>query len=101
MNTLPVYDSRYTKTQIRTYGDEFYNNFPGLNVPEDGVECEPFAIISIDSFLVYENKSYLSVYLDNYVYKILNINRVWVWKKNSFLILINGSHKCCITKVLI
>ena len=81
MNTLPVYDNRYTKTQIRTYGDEFYNNFRGLNVPEDGVECEPFAIISIDSFLVYENKSYLSVYLDNYVYKILNINWVWVWKK--------------------
>ena len=32
---LPVYDDRYIKTKIRTYGDEVYTNFRGLNVPED------------------------------------------------------------------
>ena len=41
-------------------------------MPEDGVECEYFTIISIDSLLVYENKFYLQVYLDNCAYKILN-----------------------------
>ena len=37
---------------------------------EDNIECESFTIIFIDSFLVYENKSYLRVYLDNCSYKI-------------------------------
>ena len=39
LNTLPVYDDRYIKSKIRTYGDKVYNNFHGLNVPEDEVEC--------------------------------------------------------------
>ena len=37
-NALPVYDDRYIKPKIRTYGDKVYTNFRGLNVPEDGVE---------------------------------------------------------------
>ena len=40
------------------------------NVPEDGVECEYFAIVSIDS-LLYEKKYYLWVYLDNCAHKII------------------------------
>ena len=65
LNALPVYDNRYIKTKIRTYNDKVYTNFRGLNVPEDGIECESFTVISIDSLLVYENKYYLRVYLDN------------------------------------
>ena len=53
------------KTKIRTYGDKVYFNFSGLSVPEDDIECESFTVISIDSLLVYENKCYLQVYLDN------------------------------------
>ena len=34
-NALPVDDDRYITTKIRTYGDKVYNNFRGLNVPED------------------------------------------------------------------
>ena len=44
------------------YGDNVYTNFRGLNVPENGVECESFTIISIDSSLIYENEHYLQVY---------------------------------------
>ena len=54
------------------YSDKVYNNFWGLNVPEDDQECELFTGISIDSLLVYENKYYLEVYLDNCAYKIVN-----------------------------
>ena len=36
------------------YDVKVYINFHGLNVPEDSVECKSFAIISIDSLLVYE-----------------------------------------------
>ena len=43
-----------------------------LNVPEDDIECEPFIVISIDSLLVYDNKYYLQVYLDNCAYKTVN-----------------------------
>ena len=39
LNTLPVYDNRYIKTKIRTYGDKVYTNFCGLNVSEEDIEC--------------------------------------------------------------
>ena len=42
-----LYQSRYIKTKIRTYGDKVYTNFRGLNVPEDNIECESFTVISI------------------------------------------------------
>ena len=41
-------------------------------MPENDIECESFTVISIDSLLVYENKYYLQVYLDNCVYKIVH-----------------------------
>ena len=36
------------------------------------MKCESFTVISIDSLLVYENKYYLQVYLDNCAYKTPN-----------------------------
>ena len=72
LNTLPVYDDRYIKTKIRTYGDKVYTNFRGLNVPEDDIECKSFTFISIVSLVVYQNKYYLQVYLENYACKIVN-----------------------------
>ena len=32
LKSLPVYDDRYIKTKVRTYGDKVYANFRGLNV---------------------------------------------------------------------
>ena len=55
-----------------TYGNKVYSNFRGLNVPEDDIECKSFTVMSIDSLLVYENKYYLQVYLNNCPYKIAN-----------------------------
>ena len=69
---LYIYDDRYMKTKIRTFNDKVYTNFHGLNVPEDDTECESFTAISIDSLLVFENKYYLQVYLDNCAYNIVN-----------------------------
>ena len=31
LNALPVYDYRFIKSKIRTYGDKGYTNFRGLN----------------------------------------------------------------------
>ena len=60
------------KNKIRTYGDKVYTDFRGLNLPEDDLEYESFIVISIDSLLVYNNKYYLQVYLDNCAYKPVN-----------------------------
>ena len=72
LNAIPVYDDRYRKTKIRTYVDKVYTNFRGLNEPKDDTECESFTVTSIDSLLVYENKYFLQVYLDNCTNKIIN-----------------------------
>ena len=39
---------------------------------EDEVECKSFTVISIDWLLVYDNKYYLEVYLDNFAYNIVD-----------------------------
>ena len=64
---MPVYNDRYKKTKIKPYGDKVYINFRGFNVPEDDIAYQSFIVISIDSWLVYENK-----YLDNWAYKMSN-----------------------------
>ena len=71
-NALPVFCDRYKKTKIRTNGDKVYTDFRGVNVPENDIECKYFLAISIDFLLVYENKYYLQVYLDNCTYKTAN-----------------------------
>ena len=35
LDASPVYDDRYIKTKIRTYSNNVYTNFRGLNAPED------------------------------------------------------------------
>ena len=75
---------RYIKTKIKAYGDRAYTNFRGLNVPEDDIECESFAITSIDSLLVHENKYYLQVYLDNCAYNIVNKEMTDYLEENLF-----------------
>ena len=69
LNALPVYDDRYIKTKIRTFGDKVHTNFRGLDLPEDDIECE--TVISVDSLLVY-GKKYLQVYLVNCAYKTVS-----------------------------
>ena len=53
LNALQVYDSRYIKTKIKTYGNKIYTSFCGLNVPEDAIEWKSFTVISIDFLLVF------------------------------------------------
>ena len=62
LNASPVLDHIYTKAKARTYGDDVYINFCGLNLPEGSVGCGIFKIILIASLLAYEHKYYLLVY---------------------------------------
>ena len=84
LNALPVYDDRYIETKIRIYGDKAYTNFRGLNVAEEDIEWESFAAIFFYSFLVYDNKYYLQVYLDNCAYKIVNKQMTDYFDENIF-----------------
>ena len=84
LNALPVHDERYIKTKIRIYGNKVYTNFLALNVLEDDIDCESFTVISIHSLLVYDNKYYLQVYLDNCAYKIVNKQVADYLDKNVF-----------------
>ena len=84
LNALPVYDDRYRKTKIRTYGHKIYTNFCDSNVSEDDIEYKCFTVISIVSLLVYDKKYYLRVYLDNYAYKILKKQMTDYLDKNLF-----------------
>ena len=84
LNALPVDDDRYIKTKIRTYGDQVYTNFRGLNQPEGDIECEYFIVISTDSLLVYDIKYYLQIYLHNCAYKIVNKQRTDFVDENLF-----------------
>ena len=44
-------------------------------MPEDDLEYKSFTVISIDSLLVCEKKSYLQIYLDNFAYKIIDTQK--------------------------
>ena len=45
-------------------------------MPEDGVECTYFTIISIDSLSVYESKYYLQEYIENSAKKVVNMQMI-------------------------
>ena len=53
-NALLVYDDRYIKTKVKTYGGKVYTNFCRLIVPEDGVKCEFLTSLRLILYLVME-----------------------------------------------
>ena len=60
-------------------------------VLEDGVECESFKVIYIESLLVYESRHYLQVHLDNS--KIVSTQMIDYLDQNLF----ESNKKCCFT----
>ena len=106
MNALLVYDNRYIKTKLRTYGSNIYTNFGGLNVLEGDIKSESFTVISTDFLLVYGNECYFQIYLDNYTYKTVGKWMIYylgetLFKTDENWLLINGFYKCCIRIELI
>ena len=84
LNVLPGYDDRYRKPKIRASGDNVYTNFWGVNVSVDGVKCECRTIISVNFLLVYDNKFYLQLYLDNCAYKVVDKQKTGYLDGNLF-----------------
>ena len=75
------------KNNIRKYDSKVHANFCGLDMPRDGKECESFKVISIYSLLLYHNKYYLQMNLNNYkiTYKIANKEITDYLDENCFL----------------
>ena len=80
-----------------TKGNKVQFNFRQLNVPENDIECESFAVISGYSFLVYENKYYLIVHLDNHAYKIIDKCMIYSFETDEDEYLTNRCYQCCVT----
>ena len=53
-------------------------------MPEDGVEYEFFAIMYINSSLVYENKYFLQQYLDRFAYEIADKQMIYCLYEHIF-----------------
>ena len=60
------------KIKIKAHGDTVHTNFRDLNLPENWTESKSFIVVFIDSLLVYDNRNYLQVYLDNCAYNIVD-----------------------------
>ena len=72
LDALQVYNDRYIKTKIRTYGDKVYNNFGCFNVPED-VECVLESLLLILYIFMKLNTTYkLVVRHTKFLYEIVD-----------------------------
>ena len=94
LNSLPVYDDKYIKSKIRTYGDKDCTNFHGLNVPENEKKKKKNLLQSF-LFIMYlytTTNIYLQIYLDNCVYKTVNKQMTDYLDGNKI-----RYYKCCIT----
>ena len=96
-NALPVYDDRYIKTKIRTYGDKVYTNLRDINVSEDDKKCAKLLQSFLLTLLVYKNYYYPQVYLDNCAYKTVNKSQIVLME----IFVKVTCYKCYITKKLI
>ena len=55
-----------------------------MNVPDGGIECESFTVISVDSLLVYISKYYVKACLDICAYKIIGKQMIDYLDGNRF-----------------
>ena len=101
LNALTVYDNRYIKTKIRTYGDKVCTNFSGLNVPDNDVECELFIDSLLVNSILVKRILFTSIFRQLHL-KIVNTQMIDYLDDSLlslifFLILMNVFYKCCIT----
>ena len=75
-HSMPVYDKKYTKANVREFNGAIKTNIWGDKIPKEGVYHTCIACIvciCIDSVLKMEKKNYPQVYLEECKYKIKKI----------------------------
>ena len=69
-HSLPIYDVKYLKTEVREYGGKIKTKFSGNGVQEEDMYYTCIAYITIDSVMRMEKKNHPQVYLEKCKYKI-------------------------------
>ena len=79
---LPVYDNRYIKSKIKTYGDKVYSNFRGLNMQEHDIESESLSHFYRLFACIQKQILQTQVCLDNVLTKCKQTNDKLSWLKS-------------------
>ena len=66
----PVYEDKYIKTKVKTFGSVIITLFSGDEIPRERVQYTCISCISIDSVLRVNKKDYPQVYLEQCKYKM-------------------------------
>ena len=72
-HSLPIYDEKYLKTEVREYGGKIKTKCLGNGVREEDMYYTCIACITIDSVVRMEKKNHPQVYLEKCKYKIKKI----------------------------
>ena len=72
-HSIPVYDEKYIKAQVREFNGVIKTNFLGDEIPKEGVHYACISCITIDSVMRMKKMNYPQVYLEECKYKIKKI----------------------------
>ena len=68
-HSQPIYDHKYTKTNVKTFSSMINTLFSGNEIPKERHHYICIEAISIDSVLRVDKKNYPQVYLEQCKYK--------------------------------
>ena len=72
-HSMPVYDETYIKAKVREFDGKIKTNFLGNEVPKENMHYTCIACITIDSVMRMDKKNFPQVYLEEYKYRVKEI----------------------------
>ena len=72
-HSKPVYDQKYLKAKVREFDGEIKTNILGNEVPKENMHYTCIACITIDSVMRMDKKNFPQVYLEEYKYRVKEI----------------------------
>ena len=69
-HSIPVYDKKYIKVEVREFDGVIKTNFLGDKIPKENVYYACIACITINSVMKIEKKNYPQVYLEECKYRM-------------------------------
>ena len=71
--SMPVYDEKYIKEEVRKFNGVIKTNFLGYEIPKENIHYTCIACITFDSVMRMEKNNYPEVYPEDCKYKIKTI----------------------------
>ena len=72
-HSMPVYDQTYIKAKVREFDGKIKTNFLGDETPKENMHYTCITCITIDSVTKMEKKFFPQAYLEEWKYKVKNI----------------------------